>query len=313
MSKLNKSIGLHKIKYKGSVNMEMKISQEIIKEAETLIDSMISNLSFADNIPEDEVKDIVKEVVNYILQNNEIINRLYEIKSIDKYTFKHSINVCVLSIITGIYLDYGIYELIDLGIGAILHDIGKTKIPNSILNKPGKLTDDEYEMIKKHSSYGYEILKYNIGLDEKISRVALHHHEKVNGRGYPYGKRENEIDTYSKIVAITDVYDALTSNRIYRKKMKTFHAVDYIISMAGYQFNKRLVQTFAKNIPIYSKSKGVMLSNGHKGIVIDVREEFPTKPVVKVLYDRDCKLKNPYNIDLLESKVITVVDTLDDI
>ena len=144
--------------------------------------------------------------------------QLTGIRDIDNYTFLHSVDVCIYSIIIGKKLGYGKEPLMTLGMGAILHDIGKCKVPVEILQKPDRLTDEEFHTMKLHTVYGYEIIKNSYQLSTKIANIAFQHHEKWDGSGYPMGISQIDIDPLSRIVALADVYDALTSDRVYKKR-----------------------------------------------------------------------------------------------
>lgn len=233
-----------------------------------------------------EVTSVVNKIVDDILALDDIIVNLMDIKTWDGYTFSHSVNVCILSIITGVKLDICYDELKELGVGALLHDIGKIMIPHEILQKKAALTESEYEIIKKHSLFGYNILKSMPHISEESARVALEHHERYDGNGYPNGLRMEEIHIYSRIVAITDMFDALTSDRIYRKKIHTNQAIDYLTVIAAPSLDFRVLCCFAKVIPPFPVGTGIMLNTGEKGIVIQLNENFPTRPIIRIVFDK---------------------------
>lgn len=194
------------------------IEEQTRIEAIKIVKSTMDAYYYGDKLNSDKVIEVVNKIVNDILSLDDIIINLMDIKSCDNYTFLHSVNVCVLSIATGVELKLNYDELKELGIGALLHDIGKVLIPPQILQKNSALTDEEYEVIKQHSIFGYNILKTIPQISEKSAMVALCHHERFDGNGYNKGLRQNEIHIYSRIVSVADIFDALTSDRIYRKK-----------------------------------------------------------------------------------------------
>jgi HD-GYP domain-containing protein (c-di-GMP phosphodiesterase class II) len=195
------------------------VREEIVNEAKQMVKVMMTKPSIKTSIDGRQVMEIVDKIISSILANKDIIANLCDIRSVDDYTFSHSVNVCIISLIIGIGLGYNGDKLRELGVGSILHDIGKVMVPNHILKKPYQLTSEEFEEIKKHAYYGYEILKNTNGISMVASYIALGHHERIDGSGYPYQLKEENIHKAARIVAVSDVYDALTSDRIYRKKL----------------------------------------------------------------------------------------------
>ncbi len=276
-----------KEKVKSENEEEGKSTPYIIKtrlEAKKLIGEAMEALSLNGAIVE-KVLVIVNKLIEDLLDNDEIISSLGKLRSVDDYTLEHSVNVCIMSLILGI--SYGIKydDLIDLGTGAILHDIGKMMIPQEILNKPGSLTIDEYEIVKRHTEYGYEILKNIKGISDIAAEVALNHHERLDGNGYPYGKKIDQIKIYSRIVAICDVYDALTSDRVYKKKIEHYKALEYICKMVNSQFDNELVKKLLNCVKIYPIGSMVKLNTNEIGLVVDIAKINPSKPVVRILID----------------------------
>ncbi|HEY5583748.1 MAG TPA: HD-GYP domain-containing protein [Ruminiclostridium sp.] len=230
---------------------------------------------------------VVNKIVNDILSSDDIIVNIIDIKTFDNYTFLHSVNVCVLSIITGVKLNLCYDELKELGVGALLHDIGKVFIPPEILQKKAALTEFEYESIKQHSLLGYNILKSLSNISENSARVALNHHERCDGSGYPNGLHDDEIHIFSRIVAITDMFDALTSDRIYRKKINTDQAIEYLTAVAAPSLDSKVLYSFTNIISPFPVGTGVILNTGEKGLVIQQNENLPTRPVIRIVFGKD--------------------------
>ncbi|EOD00857.1 HD-GYP domain-containing protein [Caldisalinibacter kiritimatiensis] len=312
-----KKLGISKVYVKDiHIKLEVKdvIKEETRRESLILVKNIMDDLRFSEDIPIDEVKSKVSEIIEQLMENDEILINLSEIRSIDDYTFGHSVNVCVLSLITGISMGYTKNELLDLGIGAMLHDIGKVKVPSKILNKPSKLTQDEYEEIKNHTIYGYKLLSKVEGISELSRKIVLSHHERVDGKGYPYGLKNEDIHPFSKIVSVADVYDALTTDRVYKRRIKVHEAVEYMISMSDHQFDYNIVKKFLSNIAIFPLGAAVELSTNQIGYIVDNRKEFPTRPVVEVVASNNGKkITIPYKIDLLKNTSVVIVNTIDDI
>ena len=185
---------------------------------------------------------------------------LVDIKSMDNYTYQHSVNVALLSLVLGVQLQLNQNELYNLCIGALLHDIGKTLIPKQLILKPGPLTDEEYKTVKEHTTKGYDFLKGCLEIPAPARIVALQHHEKINGYGYPDNIKNKSINRFARIVSIADVYDALTSDRPYSKAMCPNDAVEYIFSHGDTQFDYEMVKVFSKAVVPYPPGTLVKLS-----------------------------------------------------
>ncbi|EOD00486.1 HD-GYP domain-containing protein [Caldisalinibacter kiritimatiensis] len=251
------------------------------------------------------IGDISKSIIDEILQKKDIMINLVDIKSADSYTYQHSVNVAVLSLILGIELQLNKFELYDLCVGAMLHDLGKVLIPEDILNKPGELTDEEFDVVKEHTVKGYEYLKNSLDISASARMIILQHHEKVNQEGYPNHLDGNKINKLAKIVAIADVYDALTSDRPYRKAMSPSEALELIMASGGTHFDYNMVKVFATKIIPYPVGTLVKLSNDAIAVVEKVHPDFPLRPVVKVLTRKDINGNDIY-IDLMQDISIVI-------
>jgi len=285
------------------------IKEETRNEAVVLVKKIMTGFSFAETIDVENVKVIVNKIVDELLQNDDILYNLTEIKTVDDYTFEHSVNVCILSLITGIGLGFDTGRLRELGIGAILHDIGKLCIPRELLTKPSQLTENEFKEIKKHTVLGYELLKKTGKLDLVSSYIALGHHERYDGSGYPLHLKKDSIQIYSRIVAVADVYDALTSDRVYRKKLRPNEVYDYITSSGINHFDSNVVRSFVKYVTVYPVGTGVLLNTGERAIVVRDNRLMPTRPLVRVAYDSEMKRSSTVKeIDLAQAFDIFIVD-----
>jgi HD-GYP domain-containing protein (c-di-GMP phosphodiesterase class II) len=225
----------------------------------------------------------------------------------DNYTYAHSVNVAVISIILGISLNLSKQKLTYLCIGALVHDIGKSFIPKEILQKPGKLTPEEFEIIKCHSRYGYDFLKNYVDLSSYIKLIVLQHHERFDGLGYPNSIIGNKINYLARIVSIADVYDALTSDRPYKRAMCPSDALEYLMSNAGTLFDYDIINIFCKIVIPFPQGTIVSLSNGDIGIVEETFPNFPLRPIVKILKSKrlneiGCK------INLIDTLSIVISD-----
>ncbi len=291
------------------------VRKQLKVESLATIEKIMSNICYCNETEIERVKNIITDIVESLLVTEDVLVNLCEIRTIDDYTYGHSVNVAILSMITAINLGYDKEQLMDLGVGALLHDIGKTRLCLDILNKPSSLTKNEFEQIKKHTVFGYEILNNikNLSSDSKI--IALSHHERYDGDGYPHNAKGDSIHEFARIVSIADVYDALTNNRVYRSKISVDKALDYITSVSGEQFDGKIVDKFISNIARYPVGQGIILNTGFRGYVVLNKKNHISRPTVRILYNNlGERLKVPYIIDLSESEdSIKVVGTIDDI
>jgi len=288
------------------------IREEVIIEVKSQVKKMMTSPSIKVSVDVKKVREIVEKLIANILDNEQIVASLCDVRSIDEYTFSHSVNVSVISIVTGIGLGMKEDTLRDLGIGALLHDNGKVMIDDSILNKPSSLTSLEYDEVKRHTQYGYEILKNSGNISQEACDVALSHHERLDGSGYPRKLRNNDIQTFARIVAIADVYDALTTDKVYRRKMMPHDVLDYMLSLGGRHFDKNILDAFVRHIAYYPVGTAVILNSGEKGLVSEYNPYFPNRTVVRVVIDEDGHiLKKFREVDLskkLEYRVVAIWD-----
>lgn len=286
------------------------IRDETRNEAVVLVKKMMTGYNFSLTEDVEKVKAMVNRIIDELINNKDILYNLTEIKSVDDYTFEHSVNVCILSLITGIGLGMDTERLKELGIGAMLHDIGKLYIPREILKKPSQLTVDEFEEIKKHTVLGFELLKKSDRLTMTSAYIALGHHERYDGSGYPLHLKNESIQIFARIVAIADVYDALTSDRVYRKKLKPSEVYEYITSLGIYHFDPKIVESFVRYVTIYPVGTGVLLNTKERAIVVRENRGMPTRPLVRVVYDEMMQRKAMQKeIDLSEQSNIFIISS----
>ncbi len=255
------------------------------------------------------VRTAVGDILGRVMENETVMLHLTGIRDIDNYTFLHSVDVCIYSIILGKKLGYGKDPLMSLGMGAILHDIGKCKVPLDILQKPGKLTDDEFAQMKLHTVHGCEIIKNTWRMNTKVASIAFQHHEKWDGTGYPLGMSSNLIDPLSRIVALADVYDALTSDRVYKKRELPHKAASYIKSNAGMLFDPFIVDLFINSIAVYRDGTLVLLNTGELGSVISSGQVGSERQKISVFSNKwGPPVLQPYIIDLNENSEVDIVE-----
>jgi HD-GYP domain-containing protein (c-di-GMP phosphodiesterase class II) len=252
----------------------------------------------------DVTKMMITNIVEDILENRDTMVNLIDLKFFDDYTFFHSVNVAVLSVLVGVELGLSREQLFNLGLAAILHDIGKIFIDIDILNKPSKLTADEYTIMKKHSEYGYNYLKETYEIPSAAYVAVLQHHEQYDGRGYPSGKGKGDISLLGRIICVSDVYDALTSNRPYRAQLLPSEAMEYIMANGGIMFDVNLTKIFVRKVAPFPVGTYVRLSNGYLGIVAQNFEEACMRPRVKIILDKAGKRIPPQIVDLKNDRFL---------
>jgi HD-GYP domain-containing protein (c-di-GMP phosphodiesterase class II) len=221
---------------------------------------------------------VVDAVIYELNKNNGNMVCVLDLKSHDNYTYEHSVNVSILAIVIGMAVGFDYAKLRSIGIGAMLHDIGKTFIPVEILNKKGKLTEGEFELIKQHPLLGFNRSKLELVIDPTCRSIILQHHEKLDGSGYPNGRTEMTIHDFAKIVSICDIYDALASDRTYRKRWPIKETLDYMESICGKHLDTRYYEVFKRHVSPFPIGIKVLVSNGVIGYVIN--NDVPLRPVV---------------------------------
>jgi putative nucleotidyltransferase with HDIG domain len=227
---------------------------------------------------------------------------LAQMKNRDEYTFQHSVSVAALAVAFGRVLDFPEDEIKEVAMGGFLHDIGKAKIPGKILNKPGKLDDAEFAIIRSHAVHTAELLREVQGISEIAFHAAAQHHERFDGSGYPLGIKGEQISLHGQMIAIVDVYDAITSVRVYHKGMPPADAIIKMYEWRDVHFNSRLVQAFIKGIGIYPVGSLVRLESGTLGIVKEVNSDKILQPVVQLIFDvKTLSYIAPETIDLSAS------------
>lgn len=250
------------------------------------IDTMLAEAKMGKIVDTQKAKLLVAELASNIVENLDASMWLTQLKKRDEYTAIHSLNVCVLSLTFGRALGLKTDELNELGLGALLHDIGKMQVPLEILNKPGKLSKEEFEVMKTHPQKGYELLLDDNNLSADVLAIVKSHHERLSGNGYPDSLPEQNISYYTKIVSITDVYDAITSDRVYHDGMTPHDAMQRLYEWMPNNFDQELMQKFIRTLGIYPIGSVVELKTGHIGLVVKLNENHRLKPVVMLVMNK---------------------------
>lgn len=254
----------------------------ILEEAIDQVEDIFYFVKRHEKLPLTEIKQTVIPIIQTASEIPQFFHLFYQLQSADDYTYRHNIGVGVIATLLGKWLSLSEEDLTALTIAATLHDIGKTKIPTEILNKPGKLTKAEYETVKKHTVYGYEILKNTEGVSHKISLVALQHHEREDGRGYPLGLKGSKISYFSKIVAVADVFHAMSSNRVYHDATPFYQVIRQMNEDMYGKLDPTILMPFLQQIMNALIGHQVLLTDGRIGMIKFINPYDLLNPLVEV-------------------------------
>ena len=253
------------------------------------------------------ISTIVDELLNAISNNKELLMILSDAYIYDEYLYQHSFQVTMYSIAIAKELGYSYEDQRLIGIGALLHDVGKLVIPQEIIKKPGKLTEEEFEEVKLHTSYGFDILRNLHSVSLLVAHCAFQHHERLDGSGYPRALKGGEIHPYAKIIGVADVFDAITSNRVYRSKMLPSEALSIIEASSGIGFDKMVVEAFKRVIVKYHNGTVLQLSDMRRGVVTRQNTDNAARPFVRIFEENGQLLAATYEISLIEHPNVHIV------
>jgi len=259
-----------------------KLKKEITADLKITFDDVLKQNSFSEQ-NEKKIKSLADSLVSNILSKKDYSLNVIEIKTYDCYTYTHSLNVGLLSVLLGINMNLSPDALSELAMSGFLHDIGKLSISIDIIKKPSSLTSEEFIEIKNHPTYGVTKLKYSSQISTAISLGIRSHHEKFNGTGYPHNQVGSKIPLFGRILAVADVYDAVTTSRAYRNAWFPNEAIEYMMARSGSQFDPEVLKAFLNVIVIYPDGSIIKLSNGMIGIVIKNTPSQSLRPTVKII------------------------------
>jgi putative nucleotidyltransferase with HDIG domain len=266
-----------------------------------IMKQVLGDLAAGRKLDYEKVEYISGSIHSKINSISNIVGCMNEVKSIDEYTYTHSINVSVYALLIAKWLDLSEEETRNVVTVGILHDIGKSRISGDILNKKGSLLPDEYEQIKHHAEIGYQLSEGIPHLTDEIREGILMHHERENGKGYPSGIKGDNINRYAKIISVAEVYDALTSERVYKKRITPFDTFGELVRIGYGYFDTKVLMTFLSNISCYYIGTNVKMSNGETGKVIFVAPQSISMPIVSV---------NGKYIDLSQDGQLKIVEMM---
>lgn len=265
------------------------------------VKQIFQNITSGRTLSSQMAQQIVDSVLEHVDAHRNIIESITQVRNIDEYTYYHSLNVALLCMLIGKWLRLDDQSVRDLTLAGLLHDIGKTQIPLHIINKPGKLTDDEFEEIKRHSEYGYNLIHQVDGIPSEVAIAVLTHHEKEDGSGYPMGMTGDKLNLYSKVITVADIFDAMTANRVYHSKDTPFKVFELMQHGSFGVLDPVVLRVFLDNITHYYIGTKVRLNTGEIGEVVFMNRMNLSKPVVMV---------DDRYIDTSVSKVIRIKEFL---
>jgi|GEM_PF-46087 HD-GYP domain-containing protein (c-di-GMP phosphodiesterase class II) len=270
---------------------EIRVARVIKEEAQTVVQNIMQDVRMGRSIESDRVKRVVTNMVDSVLRNQDALVGLTRIKKYDEYTYVHSLDVCIFCVSMARHLSLPREQMIDIGIGGLLHDAGKMRIPPQILKKPERLSAEDWVEVRKHPIYSLEIMEESKGIPEPSKQLALQHHERHNGSGYPFGLKGDSIGLFGQIAGIVDFYDAITADRYYQKAIQPHEAIRQIYERSHTEFNQWVVERFIQCIGIHPFGTLVLLDTEEIGIVCAVNPETLLRPKVLVIYQNS---KTPY-------------------
>ena len=293
------------------IMVEDVISEEHRRDAMGILEKSTRCIRLGKNLECFELKKIIHNIVKEILFKKDILINMMEMRSKDDQMFAHSVNVCVLSTVLGKALLLDQDKLETLAIGAILHDIGMVQLDPKQFNSDGDLTSEDGELLKTHTTLGFEVLKKRKDLNLVIAHIAFQHHEHMNGTGYPRHLTEGGIHPLAQIVAIADFYDRFTSDHSAEKRRMPHVACEILMGLAGTLYPLEMVRQFLRNIAAYPTGVTVRLNTGEIGVVVGQNLSMPTRPIVRVFDESEFGKNVMKEYDMVEKRTIFIEQVLD--
>jgi putative nucleotidyltransferase with HDIG domain len=288
-----------------TLEQELVNASQIERETRSVLYSILDDVRLGHSFDTQAAKQMVRNMVQSIIRNPDALVCLNQLKDKDEYTALHSLRVCVLALAFGRHLELTDEELNVLGMGALLHDLGKTKVPSEILNKPSRLTDSEFAVMKQHVPWGVEILEKAKGIPPGSIDVARSHHERFNGRGYHVGLQGETISLFGQIGGIVDCYDAITSDRSYHLGLSAHETLRQMYEWRSKDFHPQLIEQFIQCMGIYPIGSLVEMSTGSIGVVVSVNRQRRLRPRVALVLNAE---KQPFE----QTKIIDLMSQVKD-
>lgn len=293
-----------KVPFTDEIPVASKVYAEAVRHSRDLMEMarQSARVDYAASAP------VVDDIVQSVERNESAAVCLTKLRARDEYHYTHAVNVAVLAVIFGKHLGLDGQAVRDLGLAGLYHDIGKARLPEALLNKPGKLAPWERKVAHSHSVEGYRLLQAQPGVPRAVLHAVLEHHERFDGRGYPRGLADGEMHLFSRVVSIVDVYDAITSDRPYAKAKPAAEAFRVMYSMRNKDFGANYLEHFIKSLGIFPVGSFVRLNNGHYAVVCEANSDQPLRPTVKVVFDAKFRPRRAEIVDLAQAQATDLAD-----
>lgn len=281
-----------------SLSEEMATALGVHSQAQELVGSFMNSAKIGASIDIAPIHDLAHKLQSSVARNANALGCLGRIREKDNYLLEHSVNLSVLMTVFGQYRELSADIMHQTVVGALLHDLGKVLTPDEVLHKPGRLSPEEFEVMKLHARHSRDILSATEGIGELTVITAAQHHERMDGSGYPEGLKGEQISVYGRMVAIADVYDAITANRVYHRGMTPTQGLKKLLEWSGNHLDPALVKQFIRCIGLYPVGSLVLLDSGRLGVVVEINEVDQRLPIVRVMYHT--KFRMPITVTTID-------------
>lgn len=293
----------------GLVQLDDAVAEETRARAEAEVHRVMNAVAAGSGFASQRLARAVEDLIDEVLANRGNLVSLTDIRAMRDYTFAHSVGVAVFSLTIAVQMGLERAELLALGTGALLHDLGKSLVPPTVLNKPSALTPQEFAEVQRHVDLGYRLLAERPDLGLEPARVARYHHERLDGSGYPCGLTGQSIPFFARIAAVADVFDAMSTDRVYRRRYLPHETMETLKGGAGTLFDPEVIRAFCEAVAVYPNGSVVRLNNGLIGVVVQQNRTFPGRPVVRVRLTEGGP-ERLVDLDLLSELTLFVTEVL---